>query len=398
MKHVLVLNQFALPRDQGGGTRHIDLFARLDGWTFQIVAGNRNHYTQQPFTTSDRRFRLVSVPSQDGTAAKRVASWLAYCGAAARIALTTRRVDAIYASSPHLLVPLAGWALSRIRRVSFILEIRDLWPESFVAAGLLQDGSALHRVLKLLERFVVSRADQIVVVTDGWQDHLGGIGANLATVTVIPNGTDANDFRLPNFDRELSRRQLGITGTTAVFAGAHGPKDGIDLILDAASQLPDLNFLLVGDGQTKSQATKRAEVENLANVEFRNPVPKKQLPRLLRSCDIGIHSVAPLSVFALGMSPNKLFDYLAAGLPVVSNGGAPVARIMAPHVTGSVGGSDHLVDGLRAVAQASTQEKEHWRSNSEMLINTRFSRTSSASRLETVLERKRCRNVNSDAV
>lgn len=389
MRRVLVLNQFALPRDQGGGTRHIDLFGRLgDDWSVTILAGNRNHSDQETFRTTDKTFRLIRVPRQNRSPQARLVSWVAYCLGAASFGIRGR-IDVVYASSPHLLAPLAGLFLARCKRAAFVVEIRDLWPESFIAAGLLRQGSFVHRFLQRLEHFIISRADELVVVTDGWEDHLIHCGADAARITVIPNGAEQSDFALHGFDRDSTRDALRIHGTTAVFAGSHGPKDGIDLIIDSARQNPQTNFLLVGAGPSKAAAEKRVHSEGLHNVQFRDPVPKQELPQLLASCDVGIHSVSPLPVFQLGMSPNKLFDYLAAGLPVVTNAGEPVRRIFEGRECGYVGGSGDLSDGLRFVLRASESQRGEWRQNAAELIATKFSRAVASAKLADVLERSR---------
>ncbi|MDF2094123.1 glycosyltransferase family 4 protein [Knoellia sp. 3-2P3] len=385
MRTVLVLNQFALPRSEGGGTRHIDLFSRVPGWTPKIVAGNRNHYSQKRFATPDRRFRLVAVPRQDGGGASRLVGWLLYSAKALRIALTAPRMDAIYASSPHMFAPLVGWLASRARRVPFVLEIRDLWPESIVAAGKMRKGGLAHRVFQQLERLLVRRADAIVAVTAGWDDHFASLGVDPTLVFVVPNGTEPADFEIAA-DREALRAKHNITGNTAVFAGAHGDKDGLDHILDAAQKLENIRFLLVGAGPAKAAAISRATQLGLSNIQFREPVPKEDLPGLLKSCDIGIHSVTPLSVFERGMSPNKLFDYMAAGLPVASNAAGPLSAVVSDGECGRLGGPNDLAFCIQDIAVASPAQRARWGAFGKALIRDRFSRQAAASQLAHVLD------------
>lgn len=386
LKRVIVLNQFALPRDQGGGTRHADLFSRVHGWVTLIVAGDRNHYTQRQFTAEDPSFLLVPVPPQDGGVRTRLRSWLAYCRGAARVGLRAR-ADVVFASSPHLLAPALGWVLARATGAALVVEIRDLWPESMVAAGLLRPGSATHRMLARLEQFVVRRADEIVAVTSGWEDHFRSLGADMSRYTVVTNGTEPYDLELSEAERAAVRSEFGLTRPTAVFAGAHGPKDGIDLILDAAARRPDIQFLLIGDGPAKFGARSRVVREKLTNVALRDPVAKVDLPRLLAACDIGIHAVSPLPVFQLGISPNKLFDYLAAGLPVVSNAGAGVIRLIGTDDCGHVGESDSLAAGLGVVRAAQDDQLVRWSRAGRRLIEERFSRRQAAQTLTGVLLR-----------
>jgi len=384
MKHVLVLNQYALPRSQAGGTRHIDLFSRVEGWRPLIVAAGRNHYSQETFSSSDARFQLVRVPAYDGNGALRILGWFAYSLQAVAIGLTRRHVDVVYASSPHLLTPVAGWLVAKLRRASLVLEVRDLWPESIVAAGAIRRGSVLHRVLTALEARIAARAEHITVVTDGWEDHFAALGVPATAMTVIPNGTELSDFAV-SMDRDELRRRQGIDGFTAVYAGAHGAKDGIDYILDAATSLPDIRFLLVGCGTAKAGAVDRAGREGLRNVEFRSPTPKSALPALLAACDVGIHAVTPLAVFEKGMSPNKLFDYMAAGLPIVSNARVAIERVTPDGDCGRTGTADGLAACLRAVAAATSAERAAWGKRGRCLVDGRFSRHAAAALLSATL-------------
>ena len=385
MKHVVVLNQFALPRTEGGGTRHIDLFSRVEGWEPLIVAGNRNHYSQNTFSTEDRRFALATVPRQAGGTAARLLGWILFSVQAFAITVTRRRLDLVYGSSPHLLTPLAGLLAARMRRVPFVLEVRDLWPESIVAAGRMRRGSAAHRTFLTLERYIAMHSAAIICVTGGWEQHFAALRVRADRIVVIPNGAEVADFQVSESREEL-RAALRITGFTAVFAGAHGPKDGIDLILDAAARLLDLNFILIGDGPVKPAAVARARREGLTNVEFRDPVPKQDLARLLRAVDVGIHAVTPYSVFTYGLSPNKIFDYMAAGLPIVSNAAPAISQILTDGECGRVAGSDELSQCLESVRQASDGQLHAWASRATTIVAERFSRTFAAGQLTAALD------------
>ena len=385
MKHVLVLNQFALPRSESGGTRHIDLFGRIDGWVPLIVAGNRNHYSQKVFRTDDKRFRLAWVPGYTGAGLARMAGWAIFAAQATAIGLTTRKVDVVYASTPQLLLPVAGALVATARRAPLIVEVRDLWPESIVGAGTLRRGSRLHRVLVRLERWIYHRADQIVVVTPGWEAHFAELGVDPQKVHIVPNGTEVDDFTVAE-DRDTLRRKEHISGFTAIFAGAHGPANALDLLLDAAKGLPDINVLLVGAGSQKAHLQDRARVEGLANVEFRDPVPKSALARLLKACDVGVHSIEPRPVFARGMSPNKLFDYMASGLPVVSNAEHGLREVVVDGECGHLGGPGSLGASLHKVHQATPEQRTEWGNRGREIMRVRFSRSAAADGLRQILQ------------
>lgn len=385
MKHVLVLNQFALPRSESGGTRHIDLFGRIDGWVPLIVAGNRNHYSQKVFRTDDKRFRLAWVPGYTGVGLARMAGWAIFAAQAAVIGLTRRKVDVVYASTPQLLLPVAGALVATTRRAPLIVEVRDLWPESIVGAGTLRRGSRLHRVLVRLERWIYHRADQIVVVTPGWEAHFAELGVDPQKVHIVPNGTEVDDFTVAE-DRDTLRRKEHISGFTAIFAGAHGPANALDLLLDAAKGLPDVKVLLVGAGSQKVRLQHRARAEHISNVEFRDPMPKAELALLLNACDVGVHSIESLPVFARGMSPNKLFDYMASGLPVVSNAEQGLREVIVDGECGYLGGPNSLRESLRKVYEATPEQRTEWGNRGREIVTARFSRSAAAARLGALLQ------------
>ena len=282
--HVLVLHQYAIPRSQSGGTRHVDLFSRVEGWSPLIVATNRHHFSQEIFQTDDERFKLVWVPRYTGASLARMAGWAIFAAQAAVIGLTRRKVDAVYASTPQLLAPVAGALVATLRRVPLIVEVRDLWPESIIGAGALRRGSHTHRLLVGLERWIYKRADRIVAVTPGWEEHFAGLDVDLDKLHVVSNGTEVDDFIVTE-DRDALRSEFGLTGFTAVYAGAHGPANALDLLLDAGKDLPEINLLFVGAGSQKARLQQRSRAEGLLNVEFRGPMPKDRAlttPKCLR--------------------------------------------------------------------------------------------------------------------
>jgi glycosyltransferase involved in cell wall biosynthesis len=382
-RKVLVFNQFAMPRTQWGLTRNAELFSRLPDWDARIVAANRDHYGQGTFTTTDPLFTLVPVPAYAGSSVRRVAGWVLFAVRATAIGLTARGVDAVYGSSPHLLAPLAAWVVAAVRRKPLVVEVRDLWPESIVEAGLLRRGSRLHRLLGGLETFLYRRARRIVVVTRGWEDHFAGLGIDLDKVVVIPNGTDVDDRPV---DRDAARTRHHVTGFTAVYAGAHGPANGLDQVLDAAKALPEVNVLLLGAGSEKARLVERAAREAIGNVEFREPVPKDELREVLAACDVGIHVLAPWQLLQAGLSPNKVFDYLAAGLPVVSNCETGLRDVMPDGECGRLGGPTELTECLAGVHRATAEQRAQWAAAGRALVTDRFSRDSSAALLALALD------------
>lgn len=316
---VLVFNHFAVPRGQPGGTRHVELFADLPGWTATIIASRLNLSTGRPQPRS-AGFVPVRVIPYRRNGISRILNWVSYAVTATLAGLRQPRPDVVYASSPHLLAGLAGWFVATVRRARFILEVRDLWPQVLVDMGQLRETSLVYRALLRLERFLYARAEYVVIMAPGSRAAIEAAGVDPERIRYIPNAADPEDFR-PTAGRDELRRRYGFTRFTAVYAGAHGPANGLDQLLDAADQVRDLDvdIVLVGDGVTKSSLVAAARARNLSNVRFLDPVPKSEVPDLLHAADLGLHVLADVPLFQRAVSPNKLFDYFAAGLPVLTN-------------------------------------------------------------------------------
>jgi glycosyltransferase involved in cell wall biosynthesis len=320
-RRVVVFNHFAAPPESPGGTRHIELFSRLDGWDVRILAANRNLLTGGE-VRAHPPLETVWVSPYSGNGPARILNWLSYSVTAFARALRIRGVDVFYGSSPHLLAALVGLVMARLRRVPFVLEIRDVWPKVLADMGGMSPTSPVYRILEFLESVLYRYADRIVILAEGVRSHLVERGVDPDRIAFIPNAADAGDF-MPTAPRDVLRDRYGFTGVVAVYAGAHGPANGLDLLLDAAAEAaashPELLVVLVGGGTAKDALVERAHGEGLTNVRFMDPIPKSEIPDLLGAADVGVHCLANVEMFRTGVSPNKLFDYMAAGLPVVTN-------------------------------------------------------------------------------
>lgn len=384
---VIVVNQFALPRSQGGGTRHADIFGNVDGYDSVIFAGDRNYTTQLKYVADDPRFRLIRVPASDGSGIRRMAGWLVFTVGAVFASLRVRRVSAVYASTPHLLAPLAGWLTARLRGVPMILEVRDLWPDTFATAGAMSTSNPVYRILKALEKFLYRHADSIVVVAEGWEGHFRSLGADMSKYQVVPNGTEIREFPV-DADRDEIRVRHGLSGVTAVYAGAHGYANGLDLVVDAAIQNPTVNFLLIGDGPEKMRLRDLVEGKRLRNVEFRDSMPKSELVELLVGCDIGVHCLRAYDALDQGMSPNKIFDYMAAQLPVVSNAGKSARAILGDDRAFGVATNENgLAEAIRTVVSCSIKEREAMGQSGRNFVEKNYSRQAAGESIRALLKK-----------
>lgn len=343
---VLVLNHFAQPKTSPGGTRHVELFSRLSGWNARVIASNRNLLDGSRVIPSGV-LETVAVTPYWGNGGSRILNWCSYAITSFTRGIRARPLDVVYGSSPHLLAALSGWAIALIRRKPFVLEVRDVWPQVLADMGTLAPSSIMYRMLERLETFLYRHADRIVFMAEGVRDHIESRGVSSDRLVFIPNGADADDF-VPSGPREALRAHYRFEGVVAVYAGAHGPANGLDLLLDAATELasshPQLRIVLVGAGATKPQLVERVRRDDIMNITFMDPIPKAEIPNLLAAADIGVHCLADVGLFRSGVSPNKLFDYMAAGLPVVTN----TPGVVEAFVNASGGGLAVTPEGLAA--------------------------------------------------
>lgn len=383
---MLVLNHFAVPRAAPGGTRHVELFGRLEGWDTVILASNRNMLTRAIGAKGDSIHAVWTSPVA-ASGPSRVVHWASYAGTAF-VAGLRQPTDLVYASSPHLLAGLAGWALARLKRVPLIIEVRDLWPQVLVDMEQLAATSLLYRSLKVLERFLYRHANAVVVLAEGNRSAVVADGARADRVVFLPNGADPADFEVAE-ERETLRARFGMEGVVFLYAGAHGRANGLDLVLDAAAELrethPEIRFWLVGDGILKKDLHTDATRRGLTNVVFRDPVPKQDMPALLAAADVGLHVLADVPVFRHGVSPNKLFDYMAAGLTVLTNTPGEVTDLVSDAKAGMTVGPLGIGAGAASLADMDPCQRYSIGRSGRRFIGKHRSRTEIANRLEQLL-------------
>ncbi len=271
--------------------------------------------------------RLWVWASPEKTFSSRMRFYLSYMAMAALAGALVRepgdgggRYDLVYATSPPLFVGLAGLATSTARRVPFVFEVRDLWPESAVALGELADRRAIA-LAEGLERLLYRRAKRIVAVTSGIRNRLVQRGIPEGKLALIPNGANTDLFRFDPAGRQRVRAQWGVHEGqfVAVYAGVHGLAQGLETVLEAARTLrdrPHIRFVFVGEGPRKAGLVEMSTRMGLDNVRFLPEVPAHQMPAYLSAADCTIVPLRDQPVFR-GALPSKMFEAWACARPVV---------------------------------------------------------------------------------
>lgn len=241
-----------------------------------------------------------------------------------------QRYDVLFATTTPLTAALPGIAARWLRGKPFVFEVRDLWPELPRAMGVIRNRAVLA-ALSALEWLSYRSAHRLIGLSPGIVDGIARRGVPRARIALVPNGCDLSIFAAsaaPWRPPQIARDDL-----LAVFAGAHGVANGLHAVLDAARELQrrgrgDIKILLIGQGKCKPALQARAASEGLENVVFHDPVSKLHLAGLMASTDIGLQILDNVPAFYDGTSPNKFFDYIAAGLPVLNNYPGWLARMV----------------------------------------------------------------------
>jgi glycosyltransferase involved in cell wall biosynthesis len=230
--------------------------------------------------------------------------------------LRVRDVDLVWGTTPPLFQGFTAWLVARMKRVPFLFEVRDLWPYFAIAVGVLRQ-PLLIRLSEGLERFLYRKADRIVVNSPGYIGHVQERGGRF--VELVPNGVDVSMFD-PSLDGAVYRRTWGLEGNfIALYAGAHGMSNDLGVLREAAGLLrdhPEISLVLLGDGKEKPGLIASAKALGLENILFVPPVPKEEIPHALAAADACIAILKPINAYKLTY-PNKVFDYMAAGRPIV---------------------------------------------------------------------------------
>ncbi len=249
---------------------------------------------------------------------KRTANYISYLLAAVTWAPLVREVDLVVSTSPQFFCGMAGYFVARMKRCSWVLEIRDLWPESIIAVGALTN-KRIIRLLETVESFLYRKADHIVSVTRSFRAHLEERGAHPDRITVITNGADLERYR-PMAKENGIRRSFGLQDKfVASYIGTHGMAHGLDVVLDAARHLKDnerIVFLLVGDGAERERLLAEKARRGLNNLLMLPQQPKESIPQFLAASDVCLVLLKKRDLFK-SVIPSKIFEAMAMERPVV---------------------------------------------------------------------------------
>jgi glycosyltransferase involved in cell wall biosynthesis len=362
-----------------------------------VYEGYENKLYQEEWIDGVRTVRVWTWLAANKGRVRRGLNYLSYLAAAGATGPLIRpRADVVIATSPQFFAGWAGWPVARAHGAPFVLEIRDIWPDSIVAVGALSQGRII-KALGRLENALYQGADHIVAVGDGYRMNMIRKGIGPSRISVITNGVDVDLFEPREPDQEL-RARLGFKPETFVvtFAGTIGMASDLGVVLDAARLLrsrgrDDIAFLLVGDGAQREELELRAGAEGLDNVVFTGLVPRDELPAYLASSDACLAHFRKQELFQM-ILPNKFFEDAAMEKPILL-GFEGEARAMLREADCGVAfepsNEQELAAAAEQLAAASPEERRRLGENGRRYVLEHFDRRTLAHDYLEVLERVR---------
>jgi glycosyltransferase involved in cell wall biosynthesis len=287
----------------------------------RVFDGYRNKLWQEEAMDGIRVIRVWSYITANEGFTKRVLDYMSFMLCAFIASLWVRRVDVVVGTSPQFFTAVAAWAVGAVKRVPFVFELRDLWPESIKAVGAMKE-SAVIRLLERVEMFLYRRAARIVSVTHSFRQTLMRRGIDGNKIEVVTNGVDVSRFSPREKDAAL-QRELGFEGCfVAGYIGTHGMAHALETLLQAMQQLQShpqgqhIRLLLLGDGARKAHLQAEAANLWLTNVVFVDTVPKDLVARYWSLLDVSIIHLRQTELFTT-VIPSKLFECMGMGIPVL---------------------------------------------------------------------------------
>jgi glycosyltransferase involved in cell wall biosynthesis len=321
--------------------------------------------------------------------ARRLWAFLLFGWKSVMIALR-HEYDLVFATSTPLTAAMPGIAASWLRRKPFVFEVRDLWPELPKAMGM--KNPILLLGMWIIEGLAYRSSVACVGLAPGIVEGIARRSSKNHPIALIPNGCDLGIFQ-PSLRAKITIPGIDPDDFVAGFTGAHGKANGLDAVLDAAAILKRrgerrIKILLVGEGSEKSRLMTRAQQEGLENVIFHKAIPKRDLARITASLGCGLMVLDNIPAFYRGTSPNKFFDYISAGIPVINNYPGWLADMILQNQCGVVadaGSAESLADALQSLSNA-PQKCSQMGLQSRKLAEESFARENLASKFVYVIE------------
>ncbi|MCW4152624.1 glycosyltransferase family 4 protein [Halomonas sp. 18H] len=332
-KNIWIINQYASLPSTGIGGRHRDLSRELAkrGHNVTLVSARWTHLIRDAKAAEEapdeeifEGFRFVRVPVSRYPHAhhkKRIFNWFSFAWKLRRLPRSlNEKPDVVLYSSPSLVGFLGAENLARKFGAKLVFEVRDIWPLTFSELGGYSDRHPFIRFLQWVEDRAYQNSDRVISNLPGAVEHMVRRGMTREKFSWIPNGFSKGDVdQCPDLPQEVDE-QLPTDTFNVCYTGTVGAANALHTLVEAASLLKDehdISVTIVGNGREKETLQEYVRQLKLENVYFVEPVPKQMVQPVLRKCSVCYLGLTGDSLFRFGVSPNKLFDYLVSGKPVI---------------------------------------------------------------------------------
>lgn len=285
-----------------------------------VFEGYRNAWRSEEAMDGIRVVRVGTLLAPNEGFLRRTIYYLSFMFRAAFFGVTLRGVDVVVSSSPQFFGGWAGVLCRWMRRWPFVLEIRDIWPESIIAVGAMRQSPAI-RFLEWMEHRMYAAATHIVTVGEGYKKQLLERGVPESKITVVPNGVDLSRGPTPVRNEEI-RRQFASEGKfVCAYVGTVGMAHGLEVVIEAADQLcsrgrNDVQFWIVGDGAERAALEDQARSRGLDNVVFTGLVSKDRVAEYIACADASLVHLRGTALFGT-VIPSKIFEIIDARIPII---------------------------------------------------------------------------------
>lgn len=399
--HILIIHQAFADLNEAGGTRHYEMarFLVERGHRVTIIASPISYITgqskQEKITWLTEQhpepgitvLRSYAYPALHRSFFHRLVNFFSFMFSSFITGLRVKKVDVVWGTCPPIFQGVTAWLVARLKGIPFLFEVRDLWPKFAIAVGVLKN-PVIIAMSEWLEKFLYRRADRLIVNSPGYIEHVSERGGK--NVTLIPNGADPSMFDSPA-DSSQIRQSLGLEDHYIVlYAGAHGLSNDLGIVLQAAKKLkaePMIHFVLVGGGKDKAMLMQQAEEMQLGNLSFLPARSKTEMPALIGASDACIAILKPIEAFK-STYPNKVFDYMATGRPVILAIDGVIREVVENAKAGIFvppGESDALAFAIMDIA-SHRERGQKMGGAGRQYVEEHFSRAESATQLAALLE------------
>ncbi len=399
--HILIIHQAFASLKEGGGTRHYELshylvekghqvtivtspISYLTGSSDQQLSRHKTIETPEPGITV---IKTYTYPALHKSFLHRVINFISFMGSSFLAGMAVEQVDLVWGTSPPIFQSASAWLIAKFKRIPFLFEVRDLWPAFAIQMRVLTNPLLIWPA-QWFEKFMVHQADQVMVNSPGYIDHVTAKGAK--RVALIPNGGEPDMFS-SQVDGLQFRKKHRLEGKFIVlYAGAHGLANDLGTVIKAANLLREedqIHFVFIGDGKEKQKLIDLAVSFSLTNISFLPTCPKAEMAEVIAAADICTAILQPIPLFQTTF-PNKVFDYLVAEKPVLLAIDGVIRKVVEDAGGGVFvppGQSEAMANTIFDLSRTPDKLKEMGKSG-RAYISAHFNRKDLADQLELLLE------------